>query len=78
MDAGDARRACVSAGRAFERAHENRLGTKSRPAFRVVEWRQLGNGEGGPAVLEPAAVPAIGKPVPRVTGDEALDDGIPF
>ena len=53
-------------------------GTKSRPAFRVVEWRQLGNGEGGPAVLEPAAVPAIGKPVPRVTGGEALDDEIPF
>ncbi len=57
---------------------KTRKGAKIRPEFRVVAWRQLGNGEPGPAIAEPAAVAAIGKPVAAVSNHELVDDEIPF
>ena len=57
---------------------KTKMGTKIRPDFRVVEWRQLGDGEAGPVTGAPPTTPAIGKPVSPVSSREALDDEIPF
>jgi hypothetical protein len=69
-------------------------GTKLRPEFTVIEWRDLGGGEeklpqlppppdkdpAGIAVKPPAEKKKtpIGKPVKPVTPQEELDDEIPF
>jgi len=57
---------------------KTKRGTKTRPEFRVVEWRQLGNGDAGPAAQRPPTTVAIGKPVAPVSSREALDDEIPM
>ena len=57
---------------------KTKMGTKIRPDFRVVGWRQLGDGEPGPVTGAPPTTPAIGKPVAPVSNREALDDEIPI
>ena len=51
---------------------KTKMGTKIRPDFRVVEWRQLGDGESGPVTGAPPTTPAIGKPVPRCRAAKRL------
>jgi hypothetical protein len=55
---------------------KTQFGTKLRPEFTIMDWRDLG-GSGNP-VLESAPQRAIGKPVRTPSTAEKLDDDIAF
>ena len=65
---------------------KTRFGTKMRPEFTIVEWREIGGGGGGlqnePArqIEQKKSDPAaqVGKPVKPVTTSEALNDEVRF
>jgi hypothetical protein len=62
------------------RPMKTQFGTKQRPEFSIIDWRDLGGtgGTGNPA-LESTPPRAIeGKPVKAPTTAETLDDEIPF
>ncbi len=55
---------------------KTQYGTKLRPEFKIVDWRDFG-GETAPAVPTTPVAPQIGKPVEPVTSAEEFDDEIP-
>jgi hypothetical protein len=56
------------------RPMKTRFGTKQRPEFKIVEWRQVGDNGGNIKAIEHQPV---GKPVTPPTVSEELDDAIP-
>jgi hypothetical protein len=62
---------------------KTRFGTKMRPDFKIIEWRDLsggriGSGGGSPSSLPKPDASAIGKPVSMPTLTEEMSDEIPF
>src|SRR6516165_433511 len=59
---------------------KTKFGTKMRPDFEVVEFREIGGGGGSVPRIESSSGTAeqIGKPVKPPTTEEELNDGIPF
>ena len=57
------------------RPMKTRYGTKRRPEFQVVEWRDLG---GPTAVAATSPTPQIGGPVAAPTSQEIFNDEIPL
>ena len=66
------------------RPMKTQFGTKLRPEFAIVEWRDLGStGTPGlestpPRAIEGKTAAPVGKPVKTPTMTEALDDDIPY
>jgi len=56
------------------RAMKTKFGTKQRPEFTIVEWREIGGGGGEVKAIEHKPV---GKPVKTPTASEELNDEIP-
>ena len=59
------------------RSMKTKVGSKQRPEFSIVNWRDLG-GTGTPAVENTPPRAIEGKPVKTPTAAEALNDDIPF
>ena len=72
------------------RQMKTKFGTKLRPEFTIVDWREIGAAKPQPAALSPpndapadppaavATAETVGKPVQPLTVEEEIDDGIPF
>ena len=60
------------------------FGTKMRPDFEIIEFREIRGGGGSAPQIEPpkggsgGAAEQIGKPVKPVTIEEELNDSLPF
>ena len=63
---------------------KTKFGTKMRPDFEIVEFREIGGGGGPVAQIESpksgsgGAMEQVGKSIRPVTSEEALSDSIPF
>jgi hypothetical protein len=55
---------------------KTKFGTKMRPDFPVIEWRQLGGAAAAPAIKHQPD--EVGKPVKPTTASEELNDSIGF
>ena len=62
---------------------KTKVGTKQRPEFTIIDWRDMSGAPGvvqqaTPRAIGPRPVASIGKPVKAPSASEMIDDEIPF